>query len=462
MSAMMSLAQAAKAMSASFSGDGALMMSGVSTDTRSLKQGDLFIALEGPNFDAHTLLAQAREKGAVAAVVHRDIDDELLQLNVADTRLALGQLAAAWRQQFQGQLVAVTGSNGKTTVKEMLASIFAQSGQVLATSGNFNNDIGMPLTLLNLRPQHDYAVIEMGANHMGEIAYLTALAQPQVALVNNVGGAHIEGFGSLENIAKAKAEIWQGLVDGGVAVINIDDQFAPQWLAGLNHRPRLTFGNNGDVSLQANQGFCWRNERFANRFTLQTPEGMLDIDLPLAGEHNVKNAMAAAAVALAVGVGLNTIKHGLEIMLPVKGRLQAKSSRWGQLVLDDSYNANPASVKAAIHVLAAMAGEKILVLGDMGELGPEAAAMHHQVGCIATQEKIDRLFAVGELSRQCAAGFGEGAQWFATREALIQALNAYLSETSQAVTVLVKGSRGSAMDKVVDELVVPVAVKEGA
>ncbi len=461
MTAMMSLAQAAEAMAAAFLGDGTREFTGVSTDTRSVKKGDLFIALEGPNFDAHSLLAQAREKGAVAAVVHRCVDDELAQLMVSDTRLALGHLAAAWRQQYPGKLVAVTGSNGKTTVKEMLASIFAQSGEVLATVGNFNNDIGMPLTLLNLRPQHDYGVIEMGANHMGEIAYLTSLARPDVALVNNVAGAHIEGFGSLENIAKAKAEIWQGLVAGGVAVINVDDQFSPGWRKLLGDRETVSFGRHGDVCLVESQGFCWHDGRFVNTFTMDTVKGSLAINLPLAGEHNVNNAMAATAVALAAGVTLEAIKQGLEKMTPVKGRLQAKASLWGQLIIDDSYNANPDSTQAAISVLANMAGEQILVLGDMGELGPEAEQKHRQIGLIAKQKKISALFAVGSLSRQAAQGYGDGALWFETREELTLALTMYLSKKNQAVTVLVKGSRGSAMDKVVDELVVPVVIAEG-
>jgi len=461
MSAMMTLQQAAKALDAVINSAGDVTFSGVSTDTRTLQSGDLFVALQGPNFDANTLLAQARDKGAVAAVVGRAVDDALPQLQVADTRLALGQLAADWRRQFQGKVVAVTGSNGKTTVKEMLAAILAQRGEVLATAGNLNNDIGMPLTLLRLRKEHRYAVIEMGANHVGEIAYLTSLARPDVAVVNNVAGAHTEGFGSLENIAKAKAEIWQGLADDGVAVVNVDDGFASDWLTLLADRLKLTFGTGADVSLLSQDGFVWNGERFANAFSLNTPVGQLDVQLPLAGQHNVANAMAATAAAIALDVPLTAIKAGLEQMVPVKGRLQPKTSAYGQLLLDDSYNANPTSVRAAIEVLATLAGETILVLGDMAELGAEAEALHRELGGFAKAQKIDALYGVGQMSRHTVDGFGQGAHWFETQAQLNGALSQYLADGHQA-TLLVKGSRSAAMDKVVDALQSTVTVGEGA
>ncbi|HGX93634.1 MAG TPA: UDP-N-acetylmuramoyl-tripeptide--D-alanyl-D-alanine ligase [Candidatus Tenderia sp.] len=453
MSEMMSLAQAASVLGCDVAA-GEIGFSGVSTDTRTLRSGDLFIALDGPNFDAHTLLASARQKGAVAAVVNRPVDDPLVQLPVADTRLALGCLAAAWRERFNGRLVAITGSNGKTTVKEMVASILSCRGEVLATAGNFNNDIGMPLTLLRLRPaQHHYAVIEMGANHKGEIAYLSRLARPDVALVTNAAAAHLAGFGSLDDVARAKGEIWQGLKPGGVAVINADDRYADEWNALVAGDKVIHFGLEADVALKCDAGACVARGQFRNQFTLATPLGDVDISLQLTGQHNVTNAMAATAVAIAAGADLAEVAQGLARMRPVKGRLQPRISAWGQLLIDDSYNANPDSVGAAIDVLGQMAGEKILVLGDMAELGDGADEQHRQVGALAAQRGVNGLLATGPLCRQAVKGFGCHGQWFETKEELIKALASYLAKSSDTVTVLVKGSRSAAMEQVIDSLV---------
>ena len=450
---MMTLAQAAQAL-ASKTSSGEIGISGVSTDTRTLRSGDLFIALQGPNFDAHTMLAKAREKGAVAAVVSRSVDDELPQLLVNDTREALGKLASFWRAQFKGCLVAITGSNGKTTVKEMLASILSCKGEVLATAGNFNNDIGMPLTLLRLRPnQHQFAVIEMGANHSGEIAYLSKLAKPDVAIVNNAAAAHLAGFGSIEEVAQAKGEIWQGLGRSGIAVINADDAFADYWNGLVTDHKVIHFGAEADVALKSAKGAGVAQGKFSNQFTLATPKGDVDINLQLAGHHNIFNAMAATAVAIAAGADLGEVKEGLSRMRPVKGRLHSRISAWGQLLIDDSYNANPQSVGAAIEVLAQVQGERILVLGDMAELGEEAAHLHYQAGALAEKQGIDRLYATGSLSREAVNGFGDGGEWFETQEELIKTLANYLAEGSDAVTVLVKGSRSAAMERVIEALV---------
>ncbi len=459
---MMTLAQAAAVLGCDVA-DKEGGFSGVSTDTRTLRSGDLFVALDGPNFDAHALLADARAKGAVAAVVNRRVDDALSQLLVADTRRALGQLAAAWRARFDGRLVAITGSNGKTTVKEMVASILGCRGEVLATAGNFNNDIGMPLTLLRLRPElHQYAVIEMGANHSGEIAYLSQLAQPDVALVNNAAAAHLAGFGSLDDVAQAKGEIWQGLGRDGIAVINADDHYVDYWRSLVVGHKVIHFGSEADVALKRQATAGVTRGQFRNQFTLTTPLGDVDVSLQLAGRHNVFNAMAATAVAIAAGADLANVAQGLGRMRPVAGRLQPRISAWGGLLIDDSYNANPESVGAAIDVLGQLAGKKVLVLGDMAELGDDAAQQHHRVGALAAHSGIDQLFATGPLCREVVQGFG-GGQWFETRDELVSALTTYLVDSQGAVAVLVKGSRSAVMEQVVDALVAGTgAVGEGA
>lgn len=367
-------------------------------------------------------------------------------LLVDDTRLALGQLAAHWRRQFDIPVVGITGSNGKTTVKEMLASILRVAAgsdeAVLATKGNFNNDIGMPLTLLQLNAQHRYAVIEMGMNHPGEIDYLTRIACPQVALINNASGAHLEGMGSVEAVAHAKGEIFAGLKHEGSAIINADDEFAPLWRSLAGVHSLLEFGLNPAADVSG----VWYPQATGLRLMARTPSGDFTADLQVPGEHNARNALAATAAAIELNLSLESIVEGLEKFGGVVGRLQRKLARQGAVVIDDTYNANPASLSAAIAVLAQTDGHRVLVLGDMGELGENAAAFHVGIGKTAKQSGIEKLYALGELSRAAVREFGVNAQHFDGIEDLIAALNV---ELVAGTTVLVKGSRFMKMERVV-------------
>lgn len=449
---MMSLAAAAQALHARSSGP-AVEFLAVTTDTRTLQRGALFVALRGTRFDGHDFVKQALENGAAAAMVDTAATPQALGVSadapllvVDDTLLALGKLAAHWRQQFAIPLIAVTGSNGKTTVKEMLSAILAahtqDSSAVLATQGNFNNNIGMPLTLLQLRAHHRYAVIEMGMNHSGEIDYLTHLARPTVALVNNAHAAHVGEVGSVEKIAHAKGEIFSGLNESGVAVLNADDDYAPLWRDLNVGRDILDFGLHPQA-------------RVYGRYQLLNPGAQLDIRLPNAeiqtrlqvpGVHNVRNALAAAAAAHAAGASAQAISAGLAEFTGVKGRLQKRTVLRGAVFIDDSYNANPDSVKAAIDVLASSADEKILVLGDMGELGAASAQLHHDIGVYARNKGIHALFCLGDMSRHAAAAFGVHGRHFERIQELLADLENRLSPT---VTVLVKGSRFMEMERVV-------------
>ena len=451
----MMLSQVARALNVAAPAGADITIAGVSTDTRTLNPGELFFALSGPSFDGHDYCGRALERGAAAVVVARAVDVSLPQLVVADPRRALGQLAAAWRQRFTGPLVAITGSNGKTTVKEMISAILRQRGEVLATAGNLNNDIGVPLTLFRLQPgHHDYAVIEMGANHVGEIAGLTALAQPDVALVTNVGKAHLEGFGSLDDVARAKGEIWQGLKDGGVAVLNADDAYIDYWTGLVAAHRQLRFGSvdGADVRLISEDGWQVADGGFRNRFTMTTPAGAVIVDLPLAGRHNIMNALAATAVALAAGAELADVKAGLEAMTPVRGRLQPHLTHAGQLLIDDSYNANPQSLHAAMEVLAGISSTAVLVLGDMAELGDTAAELHCDAGRSARQLGISYVYGVGALAAHACRGFGEGARCFDDQAELIKVLRQDLQALGSDTAVLVKGSRSARMEQVVAAL----------
>ena len=420
----------------------------VSTDSRQLSPGALFVALTGPNFDGHDFIAVARERGAVAALVSRPVADPLPQLRVADTRLALGQLAAVWRERFTGPLIALTGSNGKTTLKEMIAAILRGRGPTLATEGNLNNDIGVPLTLLRLNGEHACAVIEMGANHPGEIAYLTDLARPDVAIINNAGPCHLEGFGDLAGVARAKGEIFQGLRPNGVAVINRDDEYADYWV-GLNPGRRI-------VDCGLDHPAAVRGEILdsaSNRFRLSVDGGEIAIQLPLPGRHNVRNALAAAAATLAVGATLEEIRRGLESLRGVGGRLQRLPGRHGGAVIHDAYNANPASLAAALEAVGSGLGRKWLVLGDMRELGPAADALHARSGREARVAGFERLYALGEHSRAAVAAFGTGGLHFEDVDALVADLHRDLQQGGESAVVLVKGSRGMRMERVVAALV---------
>jgi len=427
----------------------------VCTDSRTLQAGDLFVALSGPNFDGHDFLAQAQEEGAVAAMVSR-YDDSLVipQLIVSDTLQGLGQLAAWWRQQQAIPVVAVTGSNGKTTVKEMLASILRQRHQVLVTLGNLNNDIGVPLTLLGMNAGHQYAVVEMGASKAGDIDYLTRLVQPDVALITNVALAHLEGFGDIAGVARAKGEIFNGLAEGGTAILNADDARAGVWRAMLAGHNSIHFGlrNEAEVTAVGLNG----EAQPGCSFKLCTPAGQIDVRLALVGRHNVMNALAAASAALALAIPLVDIKAGLEAMRPVNGRLATAPGIFGVRLINDTYNANPGSIRAALDVLVACPGETILVLGDMGELGNAAAALHEQVGRQARTSGVKRLYTVGEYAGLAAGTFGLGGQHFPNQQALIAALRQELAhcEGDTSCTVLVKGSRSMHMERVVEALTV--------
>lgn len=423
-----------------------LSFSRVSTDTRTLHGGALFVALRGERFDAHDFVAKAQQAGAVAALVEREMTLDLPQLVVSDSRLALGQLAAAWRQKSAATLIAITGSNGKTTVKEMLRAIFSQEGApVLATEGNLNNDIGLPLTLLRLQDE-PLAVVEMGANHAGEIDYLSRLAQPDCVLLNNAGRAHLEGFGSLEGVARAKVEIVNGLKQGGWFVYNAASPWADLWRELTAGRQRIGFGDQGEVGcIDGSAVTDWTEEGFYNRFGIRYPGGEFTVGMKLAGKHNQMNALAAATVALALGRSPQQIAQGLASLEPVKGRLRCERVA-GVYVVDDSYNANPDSVEAAIDVLKGAAGRRVLVLGDLGELGPDAADLHRSLGERARQAGIDALFAMGNLSAHAVEGFAAGGVLFSSREALVERLK---ETVEPGDAVLVKGSRSAGMERVI-------------
>ena len=421
---------------------------GVSTDSRALQRDSLFVALRGPHFDGHAYLDQAMQRGAVAALVDRAVETALPNVCVPDTRASLGKLAAAWRARHSMPLVAITGSNGKTTVKEMLAAILGQRGPLLVTQGNLNNDIGVPLTLLRLERAHHHAVIEMGANHAGEIAYLTRIARPTVALITNAGPAHLEGFGSIEGVAHAKGEIYQGLSTDGIAVINGDDRYAPLWRELTGAYRVMSFALEAQADVRAE----WQAANGGSVLQLSTPAGATQVKLPLPGRHNVMNALAATAAALAAGAALSDVKKGLEAMQPVHGRLERMPGIKGAQLIDDTYNANPASLQAALEVLAACATRKWLVLGDMGELGTDATALHEQVGEWARAAGVEALYATGELSRHAARAFGAGSEHFTNHATLISALTGRLGRDNGGVTILIKGSRSAHMEDVVAAL----------
>lgn len=445
------LSRAADWLSARLVGDDDPAIVSVSTDTRSLQSGALFVALTGPNFDGHEFAAQAAQKGAAALLVSRQLDIDLPQLLVEDTRSAFGGLAAAWRRTLPGKVVGITGSNGKTTTKEMVLAALAGAGSVAATKGNLNNDIGVPLTLLDFADQ-DYLVLEMGANHSGEIAGLSAIGRPDVAIITNAGRAHLEGFGSLEGVARAKGEIIQGLPADGVFVLNADDAFADLWRELAAGKRLLSFGeaNHADVRIVGvEQPLYLNGSGFRSAYRIATPRGELILSLALPGRHNLMNALAAVAVAEALGVDHESIRSGLAALRPVKGRLAPLFGPAGCRLIDDSYNANPDSVRAALDVLKQLSGRRWLVLGDLAELGEEAEQLHEEVGREARQAGLDRLWAVGRLSSAAVSGFGAGARLFDSCDSLTHALT---DELVSDDLVLVKGSRSAAMDRVVDVL----------
>jgi UDP-N-acetylmuramoyl-tripeptide--D-alanyl-D-alanine ligase len=424
---------------------------GISIDSRTIKPGNLFIAIRGERVDGHDYVETARQQGAVAAIVSHAVDCALPQIIVKDTTDALGQLGTKWRSQFTLPVIAVTGSNGKTTLKNMIASIMVAAcnnneNEVLATQGTLNNHWGLPLTLSRLNKNHKFAAIEMGMNHFGEINYLTSLTQPNVAVITNAGASHLEGLGDVAGVARAKGEIFSGLQKNGVAILNRDDAFFTFWHSLIGDHHFITFGFHPTANVTA----TINHSEQVQSITLQTPEGNIDIDLPLLGKHNVHNALAAAAATLAVGISLKDIKAGLEQIKPAPGRLQLHTLSNGVKVIDDTYNANPFSLQAAINILSTFAGKKILVLGDMKELGNEAASLHQEAGKNIRQAGIDYLFTYGDMSADCAHSFGQGAYHFSDQHKLVEALKPFLHNTT---TILVKGSRSMRMEKVVAELV---------
>ncbi len=426
------------------------LISEVCIDTRSLKENALYIAIQGEQFDGHDFIIQAAQQGASALMVNRQLASDLTQIIVKDTRLALGKLAALVRAKIDIKVCGVTGSNGKTTVKEMVAAILSVNAEVLATQGNLNNEIGVPLSLLNLTTEHEFAVIEMGANHQGEIAYSSELARPDVAVINNIGRAHLEGFGSIEGIARAKAEMLTALSITGTAILNCDDDFFPLLTEIAADREIISFGFSEHADVRAeNRQLTLQANGFVSQFELVFQQQRLQINLPLAGEHNIKNALAATAACLALDISLAQIKQGLQQMQAVTGRLQWQCTGSGLRIINDTYNANPSSLSVALEILQASQQECWLVLGEFGELGEQAQQLHENMGVEIKQAGVTRLFSTGALTQKTVRAFGEGGQYFAEQTDLISTL---LAEIRTDIIVLVKGSRAQKMENVVAAL----------
>jgi UDP-N-acetylmuramoyl-tripeptide--D-alanyl-D-alanine ligase len=427
----------------------------VSTDTRSLKAGALFVALRGPTFDANEFLAAAAAAGAVGAIVDRppQVPPGLPLIIVPDTLAALQRLGSAWRGEFEIPVVAVAGSNGKTTTKEMTAAILAQMGPCLSTQGNLNNHIGVPLTLLRLEKAHRSAVVEVGTNRIGDVAGLMPLVRATVGLITNAGAEHLEFFGDLDGVAKGEGETIAGLGADAIAVINADDAYAPYWRGLAGARRTISFGlrSSADFSARRTSAGIERDE-FVTRFILECPLGEATVTVHAGGVHNLLNALCAAAAASAAGASLGQIVAGLERFRAVSGRLQLKAGRRGSRIIDDSYNANPNSVRAGLDVLRSLPGVKWLVFGDMGELGAHREASHTDIGGYARECGVERLFALGSLTPRTVMSFGAGAEWFADAESLVRRIEA---ELRPGVTVLIKGSRVNRLEKVVQALLEP-------
>jgi UDP-N-acetylmuramoyl-tripeptide--D-alanyl-D-alanine ligase len=435
--------------------------SGVSIDTRTLQPGELFVALRGPRFDGAQFLSAALARGAAGALLEGIQPLALAQITVPDALQALQRAAQAWRAALPIPVVGVAGSNGKTTTKEMTASILRQRGACLATHGNLNNHIGVPLTLLRLEMAHRSAVIEMGTNRPGEVAELVRIARPTVALITNAGAEHLEGFLTLEGVARAEGEAVAGLEDTATAVLNADDAFFDLW-RGMTRARVVSFGLSARADFRASEPRTrLTSTGFSTQFTLSCPLGRAPIELRLGGRHNVLNALAAAAAAAGAGADLAAIGAGLAAVSPVSGRLQPERTAGGAWILDDSYNANPSSVRSGIEVLAACAGRRWLVLGDMAELGAAAADAHAEIGVFAREQGIERLYATGALTALAVERFGAGGRWFPQIEALIEAVHAALEEAGADVLILVKGSRINRLERVVRALTGGAARPEG-
>ncbi|MCL1050845.1 UDP-N-acetylmuramoyl-tripeptide--D-alanyl-D-alanine ligase [Shewanella abyssi] len=419
----------------------------VSSDSRSVCGKTLFVALKGDSFDGHNFVASAVDNGVKAVLVERLLPVAVAQIVVENSQRAMGEIGAYVRQKLAPVCVALTGSNGKTSVKEMLATILSQHHQVLYTAGNFNNEIGVPLTLLRLQAGDQFGVFELGANHAGEIDYTSSLVKPSVAMVNNVASAHLEGFGSLAGVAKAKSEIFNHVAADGTAIINADDEFAAVMLAASKHLAQVTFAIDADANVKATELQADKGGRY--RFNIAYAEQKESVALPLVGRHQVLNALAASSICLALGLTLNDICQGLSLLQPVKGRM-LPTSLGRVTVIDDSYNANPASVGAAIDWLQKIQGDRCLVLGDLGELGDNAALLHAELGKEAKAKGVDALFCVGELSEGASVAFG--TTHYKDIKELVVELIAYINKLPGDITILVKGSRSARMERVVEAL----------
>ena len=440
----MNLMKVASAISGQVMG-GDAVFDQVTTDTRALSGGELFVALEGERFDGHDFVSEAKRSGAAAAMTSRPVGIDLPTLVVSDTRRSLAQLASYWRGQFDIPMVAVTGSNGKTTVKEMMAAILRESGPTLANTGNLNNQIGVPLTLLRMSDDHEYAVVEMGMNHPGEVRQLTRIALPSLVVILNAAPAHLEGLADVTGVARAKAEIFSGLNDNGLAVINADDRFAVYWCARARRYRTLTFGleRPADVTADVDVGVD------KLEMLIRLPNEPIEVTLNLIGRHNAANALAAATAAWSMGCTTEQIRRGLASISPIKGRLQPRSGLFGATVIDDTYNANPASLEAGIQCLVARTGTRVVVLGDMAELGDRSCELHRLAGEAVQTAGVEHLLTIGVESKIAAEGFGQGARHFERVEELIDTTQKLLSAD---VTCLVKGSRSAGMERVADAL----------
>ena len=439
----MSTREAAAVLGARYCGEANFV--GVSTDSRHMRAGELFVALRGPNFDGHEFVPVAGKCGATAVLVDSETSSTVPSILVDDTRQALLSLAENWRDRFNVPVAAVTGSNGKTTVKELLASICALQAPVLKTAGNLNNDVGVPLTLFRLDGDHRAAVLELGANHVGEIRTLAGIVKPTVGIITQCAPAHLEGFGTIDAVARAKGELFEQVAEDGTVIVNADDPFAGLWRNLAGPRTVLSFG----LSETADVSATWCVNNRSTRMILLTPQGVTEVDLKLPGRHNVMNALAAASAALALGMGLDDIASGLEMVRPIKGRLQPVDVPGDVFVLDDTYNANPSSLKAGLEVLSQYSGKTWLVMGDMAELGEGEFRFHEEAGALAREYGVARLFATGPRARHAVDAFGEGGAHFDDQTDLINALR---TSVDSGATVLVKGSRSMHMERVVDAL----------
>lgn len=444
---MMHLAQISQALNGQLMGSD-VALSGVTTDTRGSCHGELFVALKGDRFDAHDFVADAQQAGAAAVLIDHDVDSSLPKVLVTDTHQALKEFAAWWRAQFVIPVIGVTGSVGKTTVKEMLGCIFAEMGKGVVTKGNLNNEIGLPLTVLRLQQDDQYAILEMGMNHAGEISRLTSIAKPTIAMVNNAAAAHLEGLGTVEGVAKAKGEIFEGLSDDGVAVINADDQYVELWRELIGERQTVSFGLSKEADVTAE----YQLTQNGLRLNVKAANESFKVTLATLGKHNVSNALAAIAVATSANIPIDLIQAGLSKYRPLGGRLNADSVG-GVTLIDDTYNANPASMQAAIEVLAQY-DNSILIVGDMGELGDSVEAAHRQVGVVAADNHIDHLYACGNFAELVASSFSGDGQSFNTQDALLTCLSdTLLGKTAKTNTaILVKGSRFARMENVVKHI----------